>query len=236
MKTTYTLLTLLVIIILPLQAQIGINIKQYSAVLHFDPKNDTSGTTGTADDIIIDNAGYMGINTIQPKAKLDVTGSMSIVDGSEGNNRVMTSDADGLGTWQRLVYTTKVEGYVPNQLATMYNGPLTSTGFKYTGANITLPKGQWQIYFYCVYNNDNGVNSMFWWDLCTSTTWVMGTGRVLSYFSPDKALSTTYASYAVSPTKTTTYHVFGVAGRPTGNGEYSYTYHSGGRIWAIPIF
>ena len=52
--------------------------------------------------------GRVGIGTIAPAAKLDVVGSVKIVDGTEGAGKVLTSDANGLATWQAGLIT-----YIP---------------------------------------------------------------------------------------------------------------------------
>ena len=50
---------------------------------------------------ILDN-GNVGINQTNPAAKLDVNGTVKIVDGSQAANRVLTSDATGLASWKAL--------------------------------------------------------------------------------------------------------------------------------------
>lgn len=42
----------------------------------------------------------VGIGTVYPSAKLDVRGTIRIVDGTQGLGKVLTSDADGLASWQ----------------------------------------------------------------------------------------------------------------------------------------
>ena len=42
----------------------------------------------------------VGIGTSSPSAKLHVNGSMKISDGTQGNGKVLTSDANGMATWQ----------------------------------------------------------------------------------------------------------------------------------------
>ncbi len=44
--------------------------------------------------------GYVGIGTSVPAAKLDIIGNIKITDGTQGANKVLTSDANGLATWQ----------------------------------------------------------------------------------------------------------------------------------------
>ncbi len=45
-------------------------------------------------------SGNVGIGTITPGAKLEVAGQVKITGGSPGLNKVLTSDADGLASWQ----------------------------------------------------------------------------------------------------------------------------------------
>ncbi|MBI4310851.1 MAG: hypothetical protein HY681_03625 [Chloroflexi bacterium] len=45
-------------------------------------------------------SGNVGIGTTSPGAKLDVAGSIKIVDGNQGSGKVLASDANGLASWQ----------------------------------------------------------------------------------------------------------------------------------------
>ncbi len=45
-------------------------------------------------------SGNVGIGTTNPSSKLDVRGKVRIVDGSQAAGRVLTSDANGVATWQ----------------------------------------------------------------------------------------------------------------------------------------
>ncbi|MFH2141605.1 MAG: hypothetical protein ABIJ97_04225 [Bacteroidota bacterium] len=55
----------------------------------------TSGGGG-----IINTAGNVGIGTTAPATKLHVNGSFRLSDGTQAAGRVLTSDANGTGTWQ----------------------------------------------------------------------------------------------------------------------------------------
>jgi len=46
------------------------------------------------------NSGSLGIGTPSPVAKLDVIGSVRIADGSQGANKVLTSDVNGIASWK----------------------------------------------------------------------------------------------------------------------------------------
>lgn len=46
------------------------------------------------------SSGKVGIGVASPSAKLDVAGSVKIADGTQGANKVLVSDANGLATWK----------------------------------------------------------------------------------------------------------------------------------------
>mgnify|MGYP006910061808 CR=1 FL=1 len=50
----------------------------------------------------IDSTGKIGIGTTHPGAKLEVNGTVKITDGTQGSGKVLTSDADGLASWNSI--------------------------------------------------------------------------------------------------------------------------------------
>ncbi|MBL4755339.1 MAG: hypothetical protein JKY52_17305, partial [Flavobacteriales bacterium] len=61
--------------------------------------NETTGTD-VVNPLTLKNDGNVGIGTITPGAKLEVAGQIKITGGTPGVNKVLTSDAAGLATWQ----------------------------------------------------------------------------------------------------------------------------------------
>jgi hypothetical protein len=59
-------------------------------------KNSPSGAVFIAD------TGNIGIGTTDPKAKLDIIGNIKIKDGNEAAGKVLTSDSEGVGSWQEV--------------------------------------------------------------------------------------------------------------------------------------
>ncbi|MDP2386352.1 MAG: hypothetical protein Q8M29_08265 [Bacteroidota bacterium] len=63
----------------------------------FDNLNNGMATDAMA---IQSGTGNVGIGTTNPGAKLEVQGTVKIVDGTQGVNKVLTSDATGIATWE----------------------------------------------------------------------------------------------------------------------------------------
>jgi hypothetical protein len=88
--------------------------------------------------------GNLGIGTTIPTTKLDIRASspgtgFRLVDGSQGANKVLSSDADGKATWTTNVAVT------PAVMGVMGVGSSTSSQNNWTGAYITLPNGKWSV-------------------------------------------------------------------------------------------
>jgi subtilisin-like proprotein convertase family protein len=79
----------------------------------------------------------IGIGTKTPTANLDVAGTVKIVDGTQGANKVLTSDAAGNATWANAAYGNTERFYFrlsssvgnPNTLSTIYNFGTTTTTY-----------------------------------------------------------------------------------------------------------
>lgn len=89
--------------------------------------------------------GRVGIGTTAPTNVLDVrsttNGALKIVDGTQGANKILTSDANGVATWQRAASNVAV-----GTLGGGYDVPFSQfSDFRYTGSSITLPPGRWMV-------------------------------------------------------------------------------------------
>ena len=88
--------------------------------------------------------GNLGIGTTTPTTKLDIRASspgtgFRLVDGSQGANKVLSSDADGKATWATNVAVT------PAVIGVMGVGSSSTSQNSWTGAYITLPNGKWSV-------------------------------------------------------------------------------------------
>ncbi|MEJ8590625.1 hypothetical protein JSO54_05170 [Riemerella anatipestifer] len=59
-------------------------------------------------DLSFTGTGNVGIGTNAPQTKLDITGSIKITDGTQQEGRVLTSDANGIASWQALSMGNKM--------------------------------------------------------------------------------------------------------------------------------
>ncbi|NDW08167.1 hypothetical protein [Dysgonomonas sp. 520] len=99
-----SLILLIFLAVTALKAQVGVNTESPQGVFHIDAARNTSGNTNVADDVVVDAQGRVGIGTNAPQTKVDIRsstqgGGFRLQDGSQGNNMILTSDANGNGRW-----------------------------------------------------------------------------------------------------------------------------------------
>ena len=105
---------------------------------------------GTGNIRIADAGGNVGIglvNGTNPTAKLHVNGTMKITDGSEGDKKVLTSDAAGNATWQsaaygntRFMFLCNRYNFNPTTKFTQYNFGTTTSVILGNALVITINK------------------------------------------------------------------------------------------------
>jgi uncharacterized protein (TIGR02145 family) len=90
--------------------------------------------------------GFVGIGNTNPTAKLDITGNLKIFDGTQAAGKVLTSDADGLASWQaaspNATHTGDVTGSgaltlstVNSSVGTFNNITINAKGLATAGSN-----------------------------------------------------------------------------------------------------
>lgn len=81
--------------------------------------------------------GKVGIGTTTPTTKLEVNGQIKITGGTPGAGKVLTSDANGLATWQ-----TPAEGLVYKRAANNYCGGTAFLCFVAQDMYLLVPTGK----------------------------------------------------------------------------------------------
>ena len=115
-------------------SQAGINTPNPQGALHVDGAKDnvaigTPTVVQQLNDFIVTNTGNVGIGTTSPAAKLDVNGNIKIADGSQGANKVLTSDANGVASWR----TATVDNTVADPFTNPYLIASGGTNIAYAG-------------------------------------------------------------------------------------------------------
>lgn len=105
----------------------------------------TRNASGYAPRMTIKSSGNIGVGTQAPTTLFHVesttNGAVKIVDGTQGANKVLTSDANGVATWQRAS-SQVVVGSQGGGIDIPFEN---SSDLKFTGASITLPPGKWMV-------------------------------------------------------------------------------------------
>jgi hypothetical protein len=93
----------------------------------------------------------VGISTIAPTEKLHIEGKIRIADGTQGVNKVLTSDANGVATWVALSETDPQVGTNTTNYLSKWNGSaLVSSNVFDNGTNVgigsTIPLNKLDIF------------------------------------------------------------------------------------------
>lgn len=178
-----------------LHAQVGINTQNPQGVFHIDPYANTSGATGTADDIIVTADGKTGIGTVTPRTLLDIqTGGTAsspvsgfrLEDGNQGDGNILiATDNIGTATWKNMVPVVSAQ-------IKIVSPPFLNIGFndtKYYAAPsyIDLPTGRWAMNVVSLISGSGGTNTPVWISstLADAATVVNTGGTLAAIQTPD---------------------------------------------------
>lgn len=120
-----------------------------NAMVKLGKKSDGTTARDTNTDFVALDNGNVGIGTAAPTQKLEIktTGTAAapvtgfkLGDGNQSAGYVLTSDANGIGTW-RPIAIERINGV----LGAGVNIPFTNNNFLRTGSYIDLPQGKWEV-------------------------------------------------------------------------------------------
>ena len=156
------LLSLATVIPFAQQGKVGVNTTLPATTLHVDGNKDNTSITPSAaqqaNDVVVTQSGNVGVGTIAPSTKLHVTsgtqGAVRLVDGTQGADKVLTSDANGVATWQsmglksvvfRLQGTNTFQRAWTRVTGTISEVKLDEFGSSTTTNGFTLPAGKYMV-------------------------------------------------------------------------------------------
>ena len=90
--------------------------------------NRTTYSPGETRLLLQPEVGNVGIGTTNPGAKLSIAGNVQIYDGTQGSGKVLTSDSNGIASWQTAPTNTGAKGDTGATGATGPQGPVGLTG------------------------------------------------------------------------------------------------------------
>jgi hypothetical protein len=113
--------------------------------------------------------GNVGIGTTTPTAKLHVKGNVRIEDGTQGAGKILTSDANGVASWQSPAGTVMITGNNNEPQSYKFITPPESEYI--ADCSITLNKGTYLLFYYAQYDYlIQGSNAIRFPDPTNSTT------------------------------------------------------------------
>lgn len=125
-----------------LWTQVGINTKNPFGVFHIDSKGNTTGAgMNDADDVVVTSAGNVGIGTVSPQAKLDLRGTLTLIDGTQAPGYILQTGSNGITSWVNRPPLNKAVGTIAS------GRPIgaTVTNITSSGGELVLAKGQWLV-------------------------------------------------------------------------------------------
>lgn len=187
-----------------INGQVGISTSNPQGIFHIDGAKDNSATgipsaSQQSNDFTVTSAGNTGIGTVTPVTKLDITssipGAIKITDGTQGPDKVLMSDENGVGRWKipASIRATANGVFPSSSVSTISSGTAAKL---YSKVYIDLTEGKWAVNAGLTISNNNNANK-FWLHayLSTSQTSVVQTG--FTHLGP--ALSSTCYASVISP-------------------------------------
>lgn len=122
----------------------GLSMNSNTVELGGTLKKSTTVDLGTFDLNFNNTTGKIGIGTTTPSTLLDIesatSGAIKIVDGTQGEGKILTSNVSGIATWKEKTATAiEGSGVNPTGLPLSFLG---TSDFKYTMYSVDVPPGR----------------------------------------------------------------------------------------------
>jgi hypothetical protein len=149
MKKKLILFKVMITTLMYSQTGVGINTIYPLGEFHIDGlKNNGSSPILAAslqrDDVVVENAGKLGIGTVAPIAKIDIKSSIGnafrLVDGTQGEGKLLSS----VNTYGEAVWGNRISTKIVPAEGSGFSGDVNSD-MKYISRKITLEPGRWMI-------------------------------------------------------------------------------------------
>lgn len=194
--------------------QTGISTQNPKVNFHVDGKNDNLLSTATelsslqqANDFVVTSTGWVGVGTVSPSTSLEIKsakiGAVQIVDGTQGDGKILTSDADGVGTW-KASSVANVTGTGPT--VDTYYGTVN----KYMNGYITLPQGKWFVYLGFLVNGASGANTSYASRLSLSSSPTLVESKGFTFVNNNSSLLTQISNGIAEVNTAQAYHLYGM--------------------------
>ncbi|WP_121965497.1 hypothetical protein [Myroides sp. N17-2] len=143
----------LIIILLPFlgYSQVGIGTVLPQHLVHIDAKGNNPvdklpSIEEGKDDFVVTKEGNVGIGVVNPTSKLEINGTIRIKDGAEGIGKILVSDKNGVGKWEKVAYDipTLVGQLEGNALVTSSSGAANQSHI-FSYYYVQLTKGRWVV-------------------------------------------------------------------------------------------
>ena len=87
--------------------------------------------TNSIERVVIKNDGKVGVGTSSPTAKLDVNGQVKIAGGNPGAGKVLTSDTNGLASWELQPISWNIDGNANTNQANHFIGTVDAQSLNF---------------------------------------------------------------------------------------------------------
>ncbi|SHF20913.1 hypothetical protein [Dysgonomonas macrotermitis] len=181
-------------------AQIGIFTETPFGIFNIDAGSDnveTANTNRFNNDIVITNDGAIVIGNTTPatNTRLDINGTFRLNDNYQMPDKVLvTKDVAGTANWAIEPYP---QLYIEPELSSILSPFRVTNSRKYSGVNITVPGGAYEITFVTAFKNPViGKIANIECDLSESSTAFGSLGQVCSSASISTTNAITYATIA----------------------------------------